>query len=1064
MESLETGRPANQPQEQLAVTGGLEQLFTRADYVVNKNYLMALSSSAALEQCDERDIAAISEHTKFFRIQRLVYDKNENNLEKLTSLYAAAHVLGANLALLFHSDGKTVEFYLGVCNMGGRVNPALQAVFNNVRGNFPGSLGNAESYDDLCLTDDEMAAEFNQWFRPDNDGLAAVSAIPAIRGEEIIDNEKFVQGIEKVIDTMRGIPFTAVILAQNISGQDLADIKAEYELLYTALSPYAKNVISYGENQSDSVSSSLAHSISYSEGISRSKTLSVGVTDTITHSESDTETETDTETQGESKDSALKKITRRLGKTKSKSTSHSTSRAHSITDSTSIAHTKSEANTEGSQENVTTGDTDTKGRAITIGSSITSQLEYHNKSIEALLEQIDAQLKRLQNSACYGMYGTAAYFIAPSMSLAQTAASAYKSIISGKGSFVETAQICTWSRAACKAAGNRDFTNVENSLRCFRHPAFSLPTGDIVTPATLVSGQELAIEMGFPMKPIPGVSVIETVPFGRNIYSLSKEKVAPAGQFKLGNIYHMWEEEVTPVKLDCRSLTGHTFVTGSTGSGKSNTVYWMLDQLTRDEDVHFMVVEPAKGEYKDAFGGRKDVSVYGTNPERSELLRINPFAFPVDEIRVQEHLDRLIEIFNVCWPMYAAMPAILKDACERAYVSVGWDMTASVNRVDPQGFPSFGDVLREVRAVVQESDYSSDNKGDYTGALVTRLRSLTTGIFGQVFTNDTDRVIQGEALFDRNVIVDLSRVGSSETKSLIMGILVMQLQEYRMAKAEGSDSDLRHVTVLEEAHNLLKRTSSEQSAEGANLAGKSVEMLSNAIAEMRTYGEGFIIADQAPGLLDMAAIRNTNTKIIMRLPDQSDRELVGKAAGLNDDQIGELAKLPKGVAAVYQNDWLEAVLCKVEHFAQKKALTYTPPTSSAPQALGKYFAAQLSDQKYKTLKAEEIESLEGWLKGKASTVYTKQLFQKGLQEKLEPRELGALAYNLFDGRGLCRRLAQWDESTEAVIPIVQTFTGECDLPDAQALALCIRIAERAAERIEEKAFHQKVEKFCCLKK
>ena len=57
-------------------------------------------------------------------------------------------------------------------------------------------------------------------------------------------------------------------------------------------------------------------------------------------------------------------------------------------------------------------------------------------------------------------------------------------------------------------------------------------------------------------------------------------------------------------------------------------------------------------------------------------------------------------------------------------------------------------------------------------------------------------------------------------------------------------------------------------------------MISNAIAEMRTYGEGFIIADQAPGLLDMAAIRNTNTKVILRLPDQSDRELAGKAAGL----------------------------------------------------------------------------------------------------------------------------------------------------------------------------------------
>lgn len=144
-----------------------------------------------------------------------------------------------------------------------------------------------------------------------------------------------------------------------------------------------------------------------------------------------------------------------------------------------------------------------------------------------------------------------------------------------------------------------------------------------------------------------------------------------------------------------------------------------------------------------------------------------------------------------------------------------------------------------------------------------------------------------------------------------MGMLVLKLQEYRTSNAKNMNSQLKHITVLEEAHNLLKRTSTKQSSEEANLIGKSVEMLTNAIAQMRTYGEGFIIADQAPGLLDMAVIRNTNTKIIMRLPDQDDRELVGKAANLNNDQITELAKLPQGVAAVYQNEWIEPVLCKI---------------------------------------------------------------------------------------------------------------------------------------------------------
>jgi type III secretion system FlhB-like substrate exporter len=143
-----------------------------------------------------------------------------------------------------------------------------------------------------------------------------------------------------------------------------------------------------------------------------------------------------------------------------------------------------------------------------------------------------------------------------------------------------------------------------------------------------------------------------------------------------------------------------------------------------------------------------------------------------------------------------------------------------------------------------------------------------------------------------------------------MGIVVMKLNEYRMDSGK-TNSPLSHITVLEEAHNLLKRTSTEQSTEGANLLGKSVEMLSNSIAEMRTYGEGFIIADQSPGLMDMSVIRNTNTKIILRLPERSDRELVGFAAGLDEKQVDELSKLKRGVAAIYQSDWVAPVLVQV---------------------------------------------------------------------------------------------------------------------------------------------------------
>ena len=141
-----------------------------------------------------------------------------------------------------------------------------------------------------------------------------------------------------------------------------------------------------------------------------------------------------------------------------------------------------------------------------------------------------------------------------------------------------------------------------------------------------------------------------------------------------------------------------------------------------------------------------------------------------------------------------------------------------------------------------------------------------------------------------------------------MGLMVYILNEYRMDQKTENNTGLRHVTVLEEAHNLLKNTSSGES----ELIGKSVEMITNTIAEIRTYGEGFIIVDQSPSSVDIAAIKNTNTKIVLRTPEANDREAVGRSMGLSTAQVNEIAKLPSGVAVVYQNNWISPVLTLVD--------------------------------------------------------------------------------------------------------------------------------------------------------
>lgn len=85
----------------------------------------------------------------------------------------------------------------------------------------------------------------------------------------------------------------------------------------------------------------------------------------------------------------------------------------------------------------------------------------------------------------------------------------------------------------------------------------------------------------------------------------------------------------------------------------------------------------------------------------------------------------------------------------------------------------------------------------------------------------------------------------------------------------------------------------------------------------KSVTEGFIIVDQSPTAVDIAAIKNTNTKILMRLPEKGDCEAVGNAAGLNEEQVREMSKLGTGIAVVMQNNWLEAVLTHIDAFSNQ---------------------------------------------------------------------------------------------------------------------------------------------------
>ena len=659
-------------------------------------------------------------------------------------------------------------------------------------------------------------------------------------------------------------------------------------------------------------------------------------------------------------------------------------------------------------------------RAQTSGITSGSTETYVDYGVKHIQDMLESQIKRMDQCAALGMWDFAAYIFSRNYDMAKNVAHMYLSLTQGEESYLEQAAINVWEP--------RKAVPIFPWLRALRHPQFALSREVVqkepeqliypsqVSVTTALTGAELAHALNFPRKSVSGLPVYECVPFGREVVQYARDPKKAVVPF--GRIYHMRQEEKAPVCLDRDSLTAHVFITGSTGAGKSNAIYTLLNQLCLegDADANFLVIEPAKGEYKEALGGYPNVQVYGTNPYKAPLLRLNPFSFPEDT-HVLEHIDRLIEIFNACWPMYAAMPAVLKASVEQAYKGCGWSLNSSTCTGPMQKFPTFRDVMKALPTVVDSKGFSNDTQGDYKGALLTRLESLTNGINGQVLCAYDE--LPDSELFDKNVIVDLSRVGSSETKALLMGVLILKLQEHRMEqRADGTNkpnSGLRHITVLEEAHNLLRRTSMEQSQESSNLQGKSVEMLTNAIAEMRTYGEGFIIADQSPGLLDMAVIRNTNTKIVLRLPDESDRMLVGKAAGLNDDQIVELSRLDTGVAAVYQNHWLEPVLCKVDYFGEARCFSYQPTLACKNQLAESVCQVLLQNAPDGTLlEREGIDHIRTWIDRRETGREAKKLLYHAIidQKPLSTAEQRYVLYCLVHGKRLVEEIRRDTVSVE----------------------------------------------------
>jgi hypothetical protein len=519
------------------------------------------------------------------------------------------------------------------------------------------------------------------------------------------------------------------------------------------------------------------------------------------------------------------------------------------------------------------------------------------RRIKYFLELEDAYLKHIQLGTAIGSWQVGAYFFAPD-----------RSVFARLQSLIQATYTDETSRPT--PLRTHEITGLKSHVEQFgllRNQRLNRPNQDLLNFKLLtpLNSRLLSAYIHLPKREMPGFRIRRSAEFSlADIPPNDPDRVIAIGNIldrgvDTGNLYH----------IDVDALQKHTIVCGVTGGGKTNTCFYLLRQLWKNK-IPFMVIEPAKSEYRhmmlmsEQFKGVGQA--FSLGDETVSPFRLNPFEI-MKGVKVQTHLDALKSVFNASFEMYAPMPQVLEKALNAIYAVRGWDLVQNKNRRLPAGmepgdpdcppeiYPTMKDLYEIIDPITESFGYSERIGPDVQAALKARIGSLLIGGKGQML--NTRRSVPPEVLFGRPTVVELKMVSEDAEKSFLIGMLLVFLYEYR--EANGPREHLQHVMLVEEAHRLLKNVPTGQSGETANPAGKAVEFFTNMLAEIRAYGQGFIIADQIPNKLAPEALKNTNLKIMHRIVATDDRDSMGGAMNLDDIQKRHVTALGQGRAIVY---------------------------------------------------------------------------------------------------------------------------------------------------------------------
>lgn len=842
-----------------------------------------------------------------YHIEELTFEEKAPRKEALENVLSSLRLDGVNLLYLISGDENGVHFYFGVVRdltkekeLTLNIDDVGEYILkSSINGNFRGSKVEEVKPRERMDIKDKLSNMNN---------YAILEGVPGINE----DSEGF-QGVDRLVDVVLGDRFFIGILASPLNASEIIEIEKNLYNAYSEISPLSKKSVQEGTNLGSSNSITKNENTTHTESANRTKSNS--------NSESENKSKSDSSNKGESKSqnkSTSKSTTKSSGSSSSSTqnsgtegSSYQKSSSTTIQNSTGTSTSKSFSISDSSSKSksvaTSTGTNDTTSKGTTYNETI----EFSNKEATEWIKYLDEViLPRLDYGKGKGIFITTTFIATENTASLIKIGNTMKSLYCGKEGNKVPLRL--------QNINNKEYLNY---IKDFQIPYWEYSKGEEATARSVVSHyminnklafgnwistNELSLIAGLPQKEVVGLSLKEEVEFGLNF----KSNIPQENKISLGNLVQSGrelEDLNIDVYLDKENLNKHIFITGVTGSGKTTTCHKIL----MSANTPFMVIEPAKTEYRELTKYYDDVIIFTLGNDSVAPFRLNPFEFYSHE-NISSRVDMIKASLEAAFDMEAAIPQILETAIYECYEDFGWNMATSKNELFENpfaegvyAFPTLSDLVAKVDRVVENQGFDDRLKNDYIGSIKARLQGLTVGSKGLML--NTKKSIDFEDLLDKKVILELEEIKNGNEKSLIMGFVLINLNEAIKSRYL-KDPKFKHITLVEEAHRLLSRCDASDSQNKK----QAVETFSDMLAEVRKYGESLIIVDQIPNKLTPDVLKNTNTKIVHKIFAKDDKEAIGNTMDLSEEQKGFLSSLDVGKAVVFSQGWSKSLQVKVK--------------------------------------------------------------------------------------------------------------------------------------------------------